>query len=298
MIRQMKEIDNNLTVILTTAYSDTNYFIEAIELGVEHYLLKPLNIDDVFIKIEKAYKNKYQEHILNHSAKISLIGEMLQNIGHHWRQPLSVISTSASGMKFKKELGELDDEEFNRSIDTIVNNSEYLSKTLLELSSFIKSDEKKVNIKLHKLIEDVVNKIDYKLVSEDVHLILDIDNSIELKTYIHILSQVFLEILKNSIEAFIQNGIEKRYIFFQVKFINEEIVINIKDNAGGVSEQIINKIYEPYFTTKHKAQGIGLSLYLAHRLIKDSLGGSICHENRVFEYENYTFKGLEFKIII
>lgn len=298
MLKKMQEIDKNIVMILTTAYSDTKYFIQAIELGVEYYLLKPLNIDEVFNKIEKAYKNKYQEELLYHHSKMSLIGEMLQNVAHHWRQPLSVISTCASGMRFKKEMNELDDYEFDKSISTILKSSENLSKTLLKLSAFINSNENKNKIELSEIIDNIITKIDYKIKTENVNIIVEIEESIELRTYEHILSQVFIEIINNSIEAFIRNEIEEKLIFISSKIVDSKIVIIIKDNAGGIEEKIEKKIYEPYFTTKHQSEGIGLSLYFAHRLINDSLHGSIYHENKIFEYKNDMYKGVEFKIII
>lgn len=112
------------------------------------------------------------------------------------------------------------------------------------------------------------------------------------------LIQVVINILNNSRDAFEKNGLEKRLIFIQTTLIDDNKIITISDNAGGIEEPNLNKIFEPYYSTKHKSTGIGLSLYMSYQIISKSFNGNITVENSELKYLNDRYIGAKFKIVI
>jgi len=162
MVKKIKEISPDSYVIFITAFSDTQYLKAAIELGVEGYLTKPidknmllkkLNFLAEFIKNEKEKKEK--ERLLVEQAKLASLGEMIGNIAHQWRQPLSVISTAATGVLMQKEYGFLNDKKLVEACEKINEEVQYLSQTIDDFRNFlIKNKKDKEKFK----ILDAINK--------------------------------------------------------------------------------------------------------------------------------------------
>ena len=108
--------------------------------------------------------------------------------------------------------------------------------------------------------------------------------------------QIIINILNNSRDALLSNKIENKMIFIDAYAKNEEIIIKIKDNAGGINNAIITRIFEPYFTTKKEHEGVGIGLYMVEEIIEKELNGKILVKNVEYEYQNNILKGAEFSI--
>ena len=239
---------------------------------------------------------KNNEKLLIEQSKMAALGEMLENIAHQWRQPLSVISTAASGAKLQKEYGLLKDEQFNESMDGIIGNANYLSKTIDDFRNFILADKKKINFNLKKHIENDLSILYSMTHINNIEVFIDIDENIYLNSIESELTQVIINIINNSKDQFMKESIEDRYIFINASIKDEKVILSIKDNANGIDENIIDKIFEPYFTTKHKNLGTGLGLYMTNKLINESLNGTISAQNDIYEYQGNKYKGAKFNI--
>lgn len=108
--------------------------------------------------------------------------------------------------------------------------------------------------------------------------------------------QVLVNIINNALDAFEENNLEKKLIFIDIYKEENNLILKIKDNAGGIKETIINRIFEPYFTTKHKSQGTGIGLYMSNEIIKKHMNGNISVSNKEYSYDNVKYIGAEFKI--
>ncbi|CAM4183829.1 hypothetical protein CKA55_00590 [Arcobacter suis] len=222
------------------------------------------------------------------------MGEMIANIAHQWRQPLSIISTSATGIKIQKEMGILDDDSEIKSLDCINENAQYLSNTIEDFRDFFKKSKIKNLVNLNTLLEKTLKLIITRLKNKKITIINNCTD-IEFETYEREMIQVFMNIINNSIDAFENKDYEK-FIFFETKKFENKIVINIKDNAGGIDENILDKIFEPYFTTKESKQGTGIGLYMCNEIVVKHFNGEISVENESFEYLNQKYKGSQFTI--
>ena len=222
------------------------------------------------------------------------MGQILENIAHQWRQPLSLITISASGIKIKKELDLLEDDFLLSSLNTIENSAYHLSETIEDFRDFFKKSKIKNLVNLNTLLEKTLKLIITRLKNKKITIINNCTD-IEFETYEREMIQVFMNIINNSIDAF-ENKYYDKFIFFETKKFENKIVIKIKDNAGGIDENILNRIFEPYFTTKESKQGTGIGLYMCNEIIVKHLHGKIIVSNESFEYKNQKCKGSQFTI--
>ena len=246
------------------------------------------------IALEKEEKDK----IFFQQSKMAAMGEMLGNIAHQWRQPLSSISTAATGMKLQKELDCLTDDDFNYAMDLINNSAQYLSQTIDDFRGFF---DPKNNKEKEFLISNVIDKalsiVSSQFVAKDIEIIKNIED-ISIVSLENELIQVFLNILNNSKDILLKLEGEKRLIFINAYMKNKEIIIEIKDNAKGINEEIIDRIFEPYFTTKHQSQGTGIGLYMCQNIIENHLNGTLSVCNEDYMYKNILYRGAKFTIRI
>ncbi|MGB3750787.1 MAG: PAS domain S-box protein [Arcobacteraceae bacterium] len=255
------------------------------------------NILTHFVGIQKDVTlNKKQELNVIEQAKLASMGEMIANIAHQWRQPLSVISTASTGMQLQKEYGLLKDIEFNKACDAINDNVQYLSQTIDDFKSFIKNDSVQKYFKIDENIHKFLSLVSGTIKSSNIQLILDLDSSIQINGYENELIQCYMNIFNNAKDA-LEDRPEK-LLFISTYLKKNKVVISIKDNAGGISQDIISKIFEPYFTTKHKFQGTGLGLHMTYNLIESGMSGTIEVLNTTYIHNQKEFQGANFLITL
>ncbi|WP_321469082.1 HAMP domain-containing sensor histidine kinase [Halarcobacter sp.] len=214
-------------------------------------------------------------------AKMAQMGEMIGNIAHQWRQPLSAISTIASGIKLNHEFGMLQENDIPKNMDLIVDNTKYLSKTIDTFRDFIKEKRVEKEVIIQDRIEESLKIIQASLENNHIKLIKNIDyqTPIKYKMIPEELAQVLINILNNAKDAIIHKKIEDSWIKISLIIKSNKILITIEDNAKGIEEVNIAKIFDPYFTTKHQSQGTGLGLYMSKTIIEKHLGGSLSVKN-------------------
>jgi PAS domain S-box-containing protein len=253
---------------------------------------------DISEKEKMREDNLNQEKILYQQSKMAAMGEMLENIAHQWRQPLSTISTLATGSKLQKEMNCLSDSELDMAFDTINNSAQYLSETIEDFRSFFDPSNNKISeFLLSNTIEKTLSILESQFKINDIKIIRNIED-ITVFSIENELIQVLVNLLNNSRDALLNLKEEKRYIFIDIYEDKEDFIIEIKDNAKGIAIDIIDRIFEPYFTTKHKAQGTGIGLYMSEEIIKTHLNGTLLVNNETYEYDGNICVGVKFSIRI
>jgi len=293
--------ENNKTkdipVIFITAKTDESSIERAYDIGGIDYITKPFKPRELLVRVKRELDLQELQLIAIEQKKMGALEELIKNIAHQWRQPLSVISTSASGIELKKELGMLSDKELFGACNTIVNHTKYLSSTIDEFSNMIgKRDDKSE----YNLQDTILNSIELfnGLLDDKLNIVVDCSKTISIVGYKKQLKGIVSKLLSNSYDAFLLNQVENRYLSINVSVEQDNIVIRVRDNAGGIAEDILPKIFEPYFTTKHQSQGAGLGLHMAYNVIKNNMHGSIKAINTNFIYEEKEYNGAEFIILI
>ena len=217
---------------------------------------------------------------LRQTEKMASLGSMIGNIAHQWRQPLSAISSLASGVKLQSELEILTNEHLYESMDNIVDTTKYLSDTIDTFRDYAKTSKEKVETSIQDVIEKSIQILQPILNLKNIQLDTKLpENPIVTHIVAGELSQVITNLINNAKDVLVENEIEDPTISIECFEKNEKIHITIQDNAGGVPEEIIEKIFEPYFTTKHQSQGTGLGLYMSHKIVTESLHGTILVNN-------------------
>ena len=250
-------------------------------------------IDETFFAFDKNGQVEYclscivditsqvaKEKMMFEQSKLASMGEMIGNIAHHWRQPLSAISMIASAMELKKELEILDDEEFGKNLEDIISTTHYLSETINIFRDFIKDGREKSKINIKHCIENVAKLIDPMLKAEDIEFVITAKyDNLMIFANKNEIEHAILNILANSKDAIIKNNISAGKIDVLLDKNSKYVLIQIKDNGGGIGSEIIEKIFEPYTTTKHQDQGVGLGLYMSRQIICESLVGNLSAQN-------------------
>jgi len=317
----------NLTRIIPKKYKDkhtkasTNYLKTGISCGVlgKSHELEGLRKDGTIFPIIISFGSKYkikgaivvaniiditiqkeQQNMLIQQSKLASMGEMIQNIAHQWRQPLSAISTAASGLKFEKEFGMLQDEVCYERLDSIIHTTEYLSHTIEDFSNFFKKSTIKEDFNIVEVLIQTENIVKDTYKSKGILLERNYNKEDKIICYglANELSQVIINIFNNAKDILLEKEIEPKIVKVELREDHYDIFIKIYDNAGGIPSDILPKIFEPYFTTKHQTQGTGIGLYMSNEIIAKHFKGSLKAYNESFKIEEDEYFGACFEIII
>jgi len=260
-------------------------------------LTSAARLASIVMERDQSQKRMQQDQeIISEQAKLAAMGEMIGNIAHQWRQPLSVISTGATGLKVQKDQNLLNDELFYKTCNAIDTNAQYLSRTIDDFRNFIKGDREKVELYIKDNINSFLSLVDGTIKNLDIDIVLDIED-INLNSYANELIQCYINIFNNSVDV-LEDKIGKRLIIISVKVKDDNLLISFKDNAGGIPTEALPKVFEPYFTTKHQSKGTGLGLHMTYNLIVNGMNGIIEANNIDFEYKDIEYAGAEFLITL
>lgn len=261
----------------------------------EAILVTGIHQDITNRKLLEAEVDKKTKLMLKQSRQAAM-GEMLENIAHQWRQPLSVITTAASGVKLRKEINNLDDNDLINYMDQILKSGSYLSQTIEDFRSFFKDNKIASTFKLDTLFENSLQFLNSKIINRDIKVIKSIKDD-TIHSYENELIQALINIFNNAVDA-LEKTTNNRYILID-EFSDDKVVsIVIKDTAGGIDEKIISKIFDPYFTTKDKTKGTGIGLHMTKEIIENHLKGKITASNEQISYKNQKYNCAVFTIEI
>jgi PAS domain S-box-containing protein len=247
---------------------------------------------------EEIEKNKQQFTLLEQQSRLAALGEMIGNIAHQWRQPLSVITSSISGLQVREELNMMGKNDITEATDLIIKNANYLSNTIDDFRNFIKNEHNEVLFNVAKVINEVYSIVYPTMKDSDITIEFHLDETVEYLGYPNELSQVMLNILNNAKDAVNEKDLLVKKIEIELFSDDENVYILISDNGGGIPNEIKSKIFDPYFTTKHQSQGTGLGLYMSFKIITEQLNGKLVCDDSFMEIDKVIFQGTCFKIIL
>ncbi|AZV46258.1 sensor histidine kinase [Nautilia sp. PV-1] len=244
----------------------------AIPLGV--FFSKPLYnfYKDLDKRVkDEIEKTKEKEQILMHQSKLAALGEMLGNIAHQWRHPLTRLSLLIQNIEMAYKMNKLDDERFEKFKNNALSQIEYMSQTIDDFTNFFKKDTKKETFCPKEIIDKALQLMEARIKQNKLEIIYDVKNTTPIEGYKSEFSQVILNIINNAIDILKERNIENKKIWIR---INGK-TIEIEDNAGGIPDEIKDKIFEPYFTTKFQSQGTGIGLYMSRVIITQHFDGEL-----------------------
>ncbi|MDD2894452.1 MAG: PAS domain S-box protein [Aliarcobacter sp.] len=272
---------------ISTVYNENRELVNYIAL-----------FSDITLQKEQQKLIKEKEKILYQQSKMAAMGEMIGNIAHQWRQPLNVISVSASGIKLWIEDDLYSEEDAKDFIEAILNSTNYLSNTIDDFRNFYKDDLEKVDFNVKKSIEKTISLLKTVFIKEHIKIIYLSEEKLFINGVENQFLQLMMNILNNAKDVLVENNIEDKCIFIDMYEKENHKYIEIIDNGGGVGDDIIEHIFEPYFTTKHKSLGTGIGLYMSEEIVTKQLSGKLYVYNKAIKYKNKDYYGACFKIKI
>jgi len=256
---QKKQLEDQARQLESTVIAKTEE-LTRLNLGLEQMVQK------------KAKELIEKDAMILAQSRQAAMGEMISMIAHQWRQPLSTITLQISNIKINALLGKASVEETNHALEHISDTIIYLSETIDDFQSFFKPQKRQESRSICELVQRGTNFAKPRLQVANIELHYTCDKEIEILTYPNEFAQVIINILNNAIDVLLEREIESPTITVDIHHETEKIEVSISDNAGGISPEIMNKVFEPYFSTKGK-NGTGLGLYMSKMIIETELGG-------------------------
>ena len=233
---------------------------------------------------------RQKELLLIQQNRMAAMGDMIGNIAHQWRQPLNVLGLKVQELGLYYELGELSEEHLNKNIAKAMEIVQHLSQTITVFQDFLRLNRDKIPFEVNQIIAKTVSLVDDGFKSQNISIDLSSTGDPQVDGYPTEYSQVLLNLLANAKDALIERHVTKGRIKMHSLVENGKTVVTVTDNAGGIDERIIDKIFDAYFTTKELGKGTGVGLFISKMIIETNMGGSLSVRN--------VEGGTEFKIVV
>ncbi len=249
---------------------------------------------DLEKKVKKEIeKNVKKDALLQVKQTQAQLGDMIEMILHQWRQPLSAIVSTISSIQFYKESDILDDDILDDSLKNVLSYSDHLNTTIEDFRDLFKVNHDSSNILLSACINKALTIIEPLIKKEEIAIIKDFNQDIEVSIPIGLMMQVILNIVRNAIDILIEKKIENPHIKFKIKISDDNCIIQISDNGGGIPENILPYIFDKNFTTKGDDEGTGIGLDMSKLIIESRMGGKLTANNE----ENWAVFSIEIPIL-
>lgn len=237
-----------------------------------------LIVEEELRNAKKEFSEKNE--ILKEQSKLAVISETLQKLSHEWRQPLNLISLQAQKLELDFSMGEVPEIDSTiEALQKIKNEADNLSNTIEDFQSFIKNEPIEVKTTPKQIIDSAIEESNLNQYKEKINIIVDYEENFNFLTSDKQLILVLVNILLNAKEQIERNNLQSGEIKVVQYHNDDRIIFEIYDNAGGIDEEIIHKVFEPYFSTKEKRHGVGLGLYTSKLIVNLQLQGIITVTN-------------------
>ncbi len=231
---------------------------------------------------EEVAKNRAQEQMMMQQTHLAQMGEMISMIAHQWRQPLAAISATTNVLILKNSSKKYDADFFDNRLHKISSYSQHLSTTIEDFRGFFKKNKEKEETTFEAVIEDVLNIIQISLDNKNIKVVVDFKYNNRVNIYANELKQVILNLMKNAEDALLEAKPKDpviRIFTYADENNSHNPVLRVVDNGGGIDDEIITKIYDPYFSTKGAKDGTGLGLYMSKIIVEEHCGGTLSVKN-------------------
>lgn len=245
------------------------------ELAQQQHQLEALN-QSLEQRIEHALQElRQRDQALIAQNRLAAMGEMINNIAHQWRQPLNNIGLIVQNMKCLNASGELTQQELAQDVDSTMEQIQFMSRTIDDFRTFFRQDKQKQRFSINQAVARTVALLAPSLSSHNIAVKIQQQGEVETEGYLNEYAHALLNIIANAKEVLVAREVSGAIIELAITQEAERSVVTVSDNAGGIPAEVLPKIFDPYFTTKHQAHGTGIGLYMAKVIIEQNMGGSL-----------------------
>ena len=250
------------------------------------FLISSVLISYIAERMHRVQAETRQKDILMiQQSRQAAMGEMINNIAHQWRQPLNTLGLHIQILPMAYERGELDKEFLDKSVNEAMLQIQYMSETIDDFREFFKPDKEKVEFRVCKTIANTMQLTEASFDDNRIKIVMNCMDDPVILGYPNEYSQVVLNILCNAKDALVANKTENRQVVISSSMENGKSVVTISDNAGGIPDKMISKVFDPFFSTKG-TQGTGIGLFMAKNIIEKRMNGrlSVCNSKEGAEF--------------
>lgn len=270
----------NLTKTLSSYMPGVKMDISSMEGKNEVAVINNATIEMLKKVEEELQKRMKSEKELSHKSRLASMGEMIDNIAHQWRQPLMNINAILLTIDRTHELGKLDGTSLESNIKEVTDLTAHMSQTIEDFRNFFRRNKEKEAVDINEIVTYSFNLL--SSVFKEITICFDKADDLTILVYKNELIQVIISILSNAVDVLEQRNIENKKIYVSIQEHPSRVNIIIEDNGGGIEAQHIDRIFEPYYSTKHQHGGSGLGLYICKMIIEEHMDGSIDVDNTVY----------------
>ncbi len=281
---EQKRKEQLLREVLTLAKQTDPLFQEKLHALIEHFESQEQALQKVSAQNQLLLKEREERIAVLHQidekknkvmlqqSKMAAMGEMMDIIAHQWKQPLNTLSMINDMLKNDFEANRIDKNYIDDITDTTSIQIKYMVNTLNEFRKFFRPSKENDHFTIHSALESVKVILKDELIKQNVTLHIEVDKKIKVTGAKNEFVHLFINFIKNSIEAFNENGIHERFVTIRAAKRHSKTVIEVEDNAGGIPSYIINDIFKLNFTTKEKTSGTGIGLYMSSQIVQKHNG--------------------------
>ena len=314
------DLHRNTPVVMITSYADRENRIRGIEAGAEDLISKPFDSAEVLARIkmllhvkslndrlQSAYHNiaelnrtlevrivqavddlRRKDQMLILQDRLAVMGEMINNIAHQWRQPLNTLGLIIQQLPLFYKSGEISEEMLKDYVGNSMELIQHMSQTIEDFRNFFRSDKDKVPFSVNQVIARTLALIEKSFKDQKIGIALHPEGDPMANGYPNEYAQVLLNILMNARDELVGHNVDDALISIHAFAEGGRSVVTITDNAGGIADEIIDRLFDPYFTTKGPDKGAGIGLFMSQTIIEKNMGGRLTVRN--------TGSGAEFRI--
>ncbi|HEY5523600.1 MAG TPA: DUF3365 domain-containing protein, partial [Desulfuromonadaceae bacterium] len=222
---------------------------------------------------------RHKDQTLIQQGRLAAMGEMINNIAHQWRQPLNNVGLIIQNLQFSYDDGSITHDELKQEIDKAMEIIMHMSRTIDDFRNFFREDKQKSGFLVGKTVHHALEFVSASLGNHDIQVELEDDESVTVIGYQNEYAQVLLNVLSNACEACIERSVTAPRFHIRVTSENGRSVVYIRDNCGGIADDIMPRIFDPYFTTREPDKGTGIGLYMSKVIIEQNMGGHLTANN-------------------
>ena len=284
MIKQILQINRDQNIIVVSAYNESGRLVDLIQQGIANFVMKPISPNQLMQILYKTCQSivnqKQKDEYIFQQSRLASMGMMIDSIAHQWLQPINLIKMQTNILQMDKEFGKLNENSIDEYIEKQTNQITHLVETLNEFRGFFRPSSVLETVSYQESLDSVLVLLKDTIIKNTITIEQNIDENYKVQIIANEFKHVLINIINNSIDAFIENEIsyEKRNIVFSSSKVDNIVSLSICDNAGGILENIIDKVFDANFTTKSKEKGTGIGLYMSSQII-DKIGGKLSCKN-------------------
>ncbi len=266
---------SHVPIVIITAEDDDDTLKRSFELGAADFVRKPVNRIELIARITTILQSQEKDDFILQHSRFDIMEEIIGMLAHQWRQPLGIITAIIGTLQAQKELSVLSDADLKKSLQSINQHTNELSRMITSFREFFKTGDTPSLSDPNDAIREAKELIKEDLQQHNIKLSLRLDEMKPVFYVQNLLIQVLTNLIVNAREAFARNGIKDAHINITSFFQNKKVNILVEDNAGGIDKDAIEHIFEPYYSTKQEKNGKGLGLYLVKSILTQQLQGNI-----------------------